>query len=54
MSEENKEIKNQSKTESLTKKNVDKSSASIEKEQVKKDKEETKILENKLNDSEKG
>ena len=52
MSEENKEIKNQSKTESLTKKNS-KPSEAKQKEQVTKDKEETKILENKLNDSKK-
>ena len=52
MSEENKEIKNQSKTESLTKKNG-KPSESKQKEQVTKDKEETKFLENKLSDSKK-
>ena len=52
MSEENKEIKNQSKTESLTKKNG-KPSEPKQKEQVTKEKEETKILENKLNDSKK-
>ena len=52
MSEENKEIKNQSKTESLTKKNS-KPSEAKQKEQVTKDKEETKVLENKLNDSKK-
>ena len=52
MSEEKKEIKNQSKTESLTKKNG-KPSEPKQKEQVTKEKEETKILENKLNDSKK-
>ena len=43
MSEENKEIKNQSKTESLTKKNS-KPSEAKQKEQVTKDKEETKCF----------
>ena len=46
MSEENKEIKNQSKTESLTKKNG-KPSEPNQKDQVPEEKEEKKILEKK-------